>query len=297
MFMEALLHQIQSSFLKLLGTLIQYLPAILVATIIVILTRHVAQFAGKVVKKTAEHTLRNNSLQVFALQVTHIATWGMGLLLASVFLFPDLRLGDLVGLLGLSSVAFGFAFQDIFKNFLAGIFLLLQEPFRIGDRIAVADYEGSVVEVALRSTQIQTYAGEIVVMPNSILLTNPVRVLTALPNRRTDLAIGVDNSLPFATTQEKLLNAIAEVEGVLSDPQPEIDVTSFSSSFLDLTIRYWTFPEIAEVRRTQTQAILAIKQACDRAHLTIESPIRIVSSSERQPSNNFVSSTNTVEIG
>lgn len=295
--MEALLNEIQSSFLKLLGTLIQYLPAILAATIIVFLTRHIAQFAGKVVKKTAKHTVRNNSLQVFAQQVTHVAIWGMGLLLASVFLFPDLRLGDLVGLLGLSSVAFGFAFQDIFKNFLAGIFLLLQEPFRIGDRIAVADYEGSVVEVALRSTQIQTYTGEMVVMPNSILLTNPVRVLTALPNRRTDLALGVDNSLPFATTKEKLLAAIAEVEGVLTDPQPEIDVTSFSGHFLDLVIRYWTFPEIEEVRRTQTKTILALKQACDLANLNIESPIRIVSHNERPFSNNFVSSQNTVEIG
>ncbi|WP_071515869.1 mechanosensitive ion channel family protein [Geitlerinema sp. PCC 9228] len=295
--MEALLVEIQASFLKLLGTLIQYLPSILMATIVVILTRHVAQFAGKVVQKTAKHTVRNNSLQVFALQVTHISVWGMGLLLASVFLFPDLRLGDLVGLLGLGSVAFGFAFQDIFKNFLAGIFLLLQEPFRIGDRIAVADYEGAVVEVALRSTQIQTYAGEIVVMPNSILLTNPVRVLTALPNRRIDLAIGVDTSLPFESTKEILLNAIAEVEGILTDPEPEIDVTSFSSGFVDLTIRYWTFPEIAQVRRTQTEAILALKQACDRAQLTIESPIRTISQSERPGADRFVASNNTVEIG
>ncbi len=83
-------------------------------------------------------------------QVSQVGAWVAGILAASVVAFPDLRLGDLIGLLGLGSVTIGFAFQDIFKNFLAGVLLLLNEPFQLNDQIVVGDFEGTVEEISIR---------------------------------------------------------------------------------------------------------------------------------------------------
>jgi len=96
-------------------------------------------------------------------------SWVAGSSIASVIAFPALGLGDLIGLLGLGSVAISFAFQDIFKNFLAGILLLLHEPFLLGAQIFVEGFEGTVEKISMRSTQILTDRGERVIVPNAIV--------------------------------------------------------------------------------------------------------------------------------
>jgi small conductance mechanosensitive channel len=87
--------------------------------------------------------------------------------IASVIAFPALGLGDIIGLLGVGSVAISFAFQDIFKNFLAGILLQLHEPFLLGAQIFVEGFEGTVEKISMRSTQILTDVGERVIVPNA----------------------------------------------------------------------------------------------------------------------------------
>ncbi|MEG4234162.1 mechanosensitive ion channel [Microcoleus sp. Pol11C3] len=92
--------------------------------------------------------------------------------IACVIVFSALRPGNIIGLLGLDSVAISFAFQDIFKNFLSGILLLLHEPFLWGDQIFVEGFEGTVEKISMRSTHILTDRGERVIVPKAIVLTN-----------------------------------------------------------------------------------------------------------------------------
>ncbi|CDM95240.1 MAG: mechanosensitive ion channel family protein [Limnospira sp. PMC 894.15] len=272
--MNALVQEIQSSLLSLVGSAIQVIPALILAIIVLLITRFAANFVRQFLNSTAPRFVRSTSLQVLLIHTGYVLTWAGGVIIACVIAFPDLRLGDIIGLLGLSSVAIGFAFQDIFKNFLAGILLLLQEPFQIGDQIVVEDYEGTIENISIRSTQMLTYHGERVVIPNSILFTSPVQVKTAESHRRTDLAIGVDYNTPLPMAVETLLNATKTVEGVLSEPEVEVDVVGFGDSSIDLMVRYWTFPERKQVRRVTTQVMIALKQACDEADINIPYPIR-----------------------
>jgi small-conductance mechanosensitive channel len=205
-----------------------------------------------------------------------VAAWVAGALVACVIAFPDLRLGDLIGLLGLGSVAIGFAFQDIFKNFLAGILLLLQEPFQIGDQIRVGDYEGTVEEIAIRSTQIRTYLGERLFVPNAIIFTSEIQVRTAMNCRRTDLPIGVDYNTPLPRVIEVLRDAAMGVDGVFENPAPVVEFEGFGDSAIDLKVRYWTKPTQADVLRVKSKMVMALKQACDRAEINIPYPIRTV---------------------
>lgn len=274
--MDSLVKEVQARLIDLTAQGVTILPGLVFAVIVLLLTRTAANLVHRGMRKMANRTLNSLSLRSLLVQTSYAATWVAGILFACILAFPDLGLGDLIALLGLGSVAIGFAFQDIFKNFLAGVLLLLQEPFSLGDQIIVQDFEGTVEEIALRSTQIRTYQGELVVMPNSIVFTSPVQVMTGKPQRRTDLAIGVDYNTPLPIAVKTMFDAAKGVEEVLSTPAVEVDITGFGDSSIDLIVRYWTQSEQKIVRRIKTQMMIALKQACDSADISIPYPIRTV---------------------
>ncbi len=265
---------IKSSIKELISNAVLIFPSLLTALIIIFLTRFIAQLVAGIVTKLGEKAIRSKSLQILLSKTVYVATWTVGILLSAVIAFPGLSLGDIIATLGLSSVAIGFAFQDIFKNFLAGILLLLQEPFRIGDQIIIENYEGTVERVDIRTTKIRTYTGERVLLPNSTVFTSAVQVRTAFNSRRTDLAVGVDYNTPLPKATEILEQAIAQIDGVLQNPAPEIDLVGFGDSSIDFVVRYWTLPQQIEVRRVKTQVIIGIKRVFDNADINIPYPIR-----------------------
>ena len=288
-----LIQTIQSSLLALVGRGVQIIPALIAAIAVLLATRYGAIPIKRVTKATLEKLVSSPSLRALFIQLVSVALWGTGILVACILLFPDLGLGDLIALLGLGSVAIGFAFQDIFKNFLAGVLLLLNEPFRLNDQIIVADFEGTVEAINVRSTEIRTYQGERVVIPNAIVFTSAVQVLTDRPARRTDLAIGLDYNTPLPRARQLLQTALAEVEGVLNHPPVEVDLVGFGDSSIDLVVRYWSLPQAVHMRQTRSQVIMALKAACDAADLSIPYPIRSVYFFDQQTFNDHkISSSN-----
>lgn len=274
--MEKILDTIIIGLYELLKITIKIFPTILVTLIIILLTRHTANFLKVFSEKLSKKTFKSQSLQLLVVKITYIGTWIIGTLLACVFIFPDFTLGDIVAALGLSSVAIGFAFQDIFKNFISGILILIQEPFRINDQIIIDKYEGTVELIDIRTTRIKTYTGEKILIPNSKIFTDAVRVRTAYGNRRTDLEVGVDYSTSLSDVKEILYSTIIQIEEVLKYPNPEVDLIAFGDSSIDLIVRYWTTPREHIVRKVQTKAIIAIKQAFDEANINIPYPIRSI---------------------
>src|SRR6056297_463382 len=116
---------------------------------------------------------RTNLTEVLQM-LTRIAIWITGGLLALTVVFPSITPAQALTTLGLGSVAVGFAFKDTFENFLAGILLLLREPFRIGDYVDVEGIEGQIEEITIRDTRVRQTDGQLVVTPNSVLFQNPV---------------------------------------------------------------------------------------------------------------------------
>lgn len=272
--MSRIIETIVNSLHDLLGQTIKHSPGLISATIVIFLTRYVVQITEKIVDETGKRLVKSTSLQILFVKTAKIGVWILGILVTCILAFPSAELGHIIGTLGISSVAIGFAFQDIFKNFLAGIILLIEEPFRIGDEVIIDGYQGVVMHISIRTTQIRTYNGEKVLLPNSTVFTDAVKVFTAYSFRRTDLGVGVDynTSLPEAT--KILQTTIFDVQGVLQEPFPEIDLVNFGDSSIDFVVRYWTEPQQKQVRYVQTQAIVAIKKAFDAADINIPYPIR-----------------------
>lgn len=295
--MNELIQTINRSFLRLVGEAIEILPELFLASIVLLLTRYGARLVKKVVRVSAIRFVKSISLQLLFEQIASVSVWVMGVLFASTLVFPSLRLGDIIGLLGLSSVAFGFAFQDIFKNFLAGVLLLLNEPFRVNDQIIVNNYEGTVESIDIRATQIRTYQDERVVIPNAIVFTSPVQVLTHYPARRTDLEIGLGYNTSLPKAREALLSALSQVDGILPTPPLEVDIVGFGESSINFVVRYWTLPQKIHVRRIRSEVVMALKAACDESNLNIPFPIRTLYFPDGQTADNHNSLRSSGQMG
>ena len=163
-------------------------------------------------------------------------------------------------LLGISGVAIGFAFRDILQNFLAGILILLTEPFQMDDQIVFKDFEGTVENIQTRATTIRTYDGRRIVIPNSELFTNSVTVNTAFENRRLQYDIGIGYGDDIDRAKQLILEAIASVDDVLSDPAPDALVVDLAESSLNIRARWWVKPpRRADILDKQDQVLAAIK--------------------------------------
>ncbi|MBD2538363.1 mechanosensitive ion channel family protein [Coleofasciculus sp. FACHB-SPT36] len=184
----------------------------------------------------------------------------VGLFVSLSIVIPTFKAGDLVQLLGISGVAIGFAFRDILQNFLAGILILLTEPFQIDDQIVFKDFEGTVENIQTRATTIRTYDGRRIVIPNSELFTNSVTVNTAFENRRLQYDVGIGYGDDIDRAKQLILEAIASVDGVLEDPAPDALVVDLADSTVNIRARWWVQPpRRADILDKQDQVLAAIK--------------------------------------
>ncbi|MDX2140548.1 MAG: mechanosensitive ion channel family protein [Chloroflexota bacterium] len=198
-----------------------------------------------------------------ALVFGRLTRWGIvfgGVLIALTIILPSFNPAQLIELLGISGVAIGFAFRDILQNFLAGILLLLTEPFKIGDQIIVGNYEGTVEDIQARATYITTYDGRRVVIPNATLFTDSVTVNTAFERRRTEYDVGIGYGDDTESARSIMLEAMRGVPGVLPEPAPDVIVVELAPSSVNLRARWWSASRRADILDIQDQVITAIKK-------------------------------------
>ena len=122
-------------------------------------------------------------------------------------------------------IVIGLSLQDILRNFFAGVWVLVERPFRIGDTIDVSGYSGLVEEISFRTTQLRTADGREVIVPNGTFMTSPVVNLTRFPTRRLAawLALPEDKG---ALSADDVRTALAKVDGISPEPAPQVELRS-----------------------------------------------------------------------
>jgi small conductance mechanosensitive channel len=161
---------------KIIQGAVALLPNIILAAAVFIVFAIAARIGKWLISRLGKKKrLRQNAATLLG-KLLQLAILMIGFLAAMSVVAPSFRLSDLIKILGIGGVAIGFAFKDILQNFLAGILLLIHEPFQIGEQINVTGLEGAVKEIQSRATVITTPDGDHVVIPNATLFTNPVTV-------------------------------------------------------------------------------------------------------------------------
>ena len=240
---------------------IKILPNLLVAIVLFI----IFYFISKLIKRLILRRFKSNNRANLGEVLSGFVKWVvliMGFLLCATIVVPSLNPGDLIAGLGVSSVAIGFAFKDILQNWLAGMLILLRQPFEIGDQIEVNDFEGTVEKIETRATLIKTYDNQKVVVPNSEIYTSAVKVKTAYESRRSQYDVGIG----YADSIEQASNVITKaISGVRGIDQNKIEVLPWdlAASWVTLRVRWWTDTTRAEVVKVYANVINAIKQALD----------------------------------
>jgi small conductance mechanosensitive channel len=226
----------------LIANFSQRLPYMAVALLVFILFYIIGVVLRRVAARFTLRTRRHRSVGIVLGRLGQGVLVLLGLLIALVIAVPGFTPGQLVSVLGLSSVAIGFAFRDILQNFLSGILLLLSEPFRIGDQIKSGDFEGTVENIETRATSIVTYDGRRIVMPNSTLFVNPVTVNTANEKRRLEYDIKLPKDSDVQKMRQVILRAVTPLPHVLEDPSPDVLLVGFTDNDVTLRLRWWIRP-------------------------------------------------------
>ncbi|WP_119672202.1 mechanosensitive ion channel family protein [Deinococcus sp. RM] len=215
-----------------------------------------------------------------ALVFGRLAGWvilTLGVLVALTVVFPTLTAASLFGALGVSGVAIGFAFKDIFQNLLAGLLILITRPFRIGDQIVSGEHEGTVEDIQVRATLLRTYDNRRVVIPNSELYTNRVIVNTAYDRRRLAVTVGIGYGDDIAQAKRIILDTLSTVEDIRRDPAPTVLVRELADFSVNLEVRYWIDPPIRrEVVESQDRVLESLKPALIAAGIDLPLPTQQV---------------------
>ena len=250
------------------------LPNIGVALVVAVVFWFLGMGIGALIRKSAGRRGRENLGDVGGALMRWAVTI-IGFMLAVTIVAPTVTPGDLIAGLGVSSVAIGFAFKDILQNMLAGILILLRQPFEVGDQIVSGGHEGTVEKIETRATMIKTYDGRRVVIPNSDIYTDSVVVNTAFDTRRSEYDIGIGCSDDWDTARKVMQDACASVEGVETDPAPETIPVELGDSANIVRLRWWTKSDRASQIHTFGAVLQAVYKALDEKGIDMPYPTQV----------------------
>lgn len=279
--MDGINAQIDSYLDPLIQRIILFLPKLAAAIVIFLFTLWIAAFVARMIEGAAKRRQVDSET---LLLLTRLSRWGT--ILFGVLWALETVDGNITGFLaGLGLVGFtiGFALQDIAKNFVAGIMLLVQQPFNVGDVIAVAGFEGTIEHIYVRATAIRTIDGLYVLIPNADVYINPITNYTKASRRRLRLQVGVAYGSDLEQVTRVALDAIRQAPGVLAiEPwQPQVVFQGFGGSSIDLTLFYWI--DVAEISflAAQDQGVKRIDAAFAQAGIEIPYPVVTIKGLDR----------------
>ncbi len=253
---------------------IAILPNLAVAIVVLILTWIVAKFAVRIADKLTGRSHMRESLRQLLETVVRLFIWILGIMLALIIAIPGFTPTGMIAGLGIGALAIGFAFQDIFENFLAGILIMLREKMRIGDLIEIEGVLGKVEKITLRETYIRQLSNELTIMPNSMLFKNAVKILTDDTVRRNEVVVGVSYETDLEVAQKAIEDAMTTVDAVVKDRPVIVYAQEFGGSSIDFLVQWYAQSAARDLRQTKSEAIKAIKKSLDAAGIDIPFPIQ-----------------------
>ena len=248
------------------------LPNLAIALVVLIITWIVARFAVRIADALVGRTKIRASLRNLTETLVKLAIWIAGLLVAAAVAVPGFTPAGAIASLGIGAVAIGFAFQDIFENFLAGVLIMLREKMRIGDVIEVEGVTGRVEHITLRETHIRQLSNELTIMPNSMIFKNPVKILTDDSLARTEIIAGVSYDTDLEQAEKVIRDAVEALDGIDQSKGVEVYASEFGASSVDFKVRFWAGSKPRDGWQARSLAIKAIKRALDDAGIEIPFP-------------------------
>jgi small conductance mechanosensitive channel len=255
--------------------LVIMLPNILLALVVGILVFFIAKGIKILVKRYLLAKWQNEELKSITAKVIQVTVIILGFLFALSIVNLDKTVTSILAGVGVVGIAIGFAFQDIAANFISGVFMASNKPFKLGDVIDTGDISGTVKQLNLRTTVVRTFQGNDVIIPNNQIFQNPLINYTTSPERRIELEVGVSYSSDLKQVKELTTKAIKKLDGLIPDKPIEVYFHEFGGSSINFSVRFWTGnTATSNFVLMKSNAVEAIKAVYDEHNIDIPFPIR-----------------------
>jgi len=246
-----------------------FVANVLAVLVILLLGKLVISGVLRVLRSVIRKSKRASELiERFILNVVHKILWVLVLMVGLSQLGIDM--GPMIAGLGVGGFIIGFAFQETLGNFAAGMMLMINEPFKVGDYIEAAGAAGSVTDVNIMASTLTTADNRVITIPNRKVWGDKIVNFSAMELRRLDLVIGIGYSADIeraVKTIEGLLDASAKV---VADPKPVIAVNELGDSAVSLVVRPWCGK--ADYWPLRFELMRSIKEAFDAEGIEIPFP-------------------------
>lgn len=222
---------------KGLDYIMEFLPNLITAAIILLVGLWIIRIINKAVHRFFERKDYDLTLETF---LQSLIKNGLKLLL---FVLVVMQLGvpgsSLVAMVGAAGLAIGLALQGSLANFAGGVLILLFKPFKVGDFISAQGVDGTVKEISIFTTKLNTFGNQVAIIPNGQLSNNNIINFNAENTRRNKIDVGIGYGSNIKKAKDILLEICAADERILKDPAPEVYVGALADSSVNLTLRFW----------------------------------------------------------
>jgi small-conductance mechanosensitive channel len=253
----------------------QQLPNYLFAIVAFIATLFLSRVAKQWTKHSVKERVEDPETQELVARIVRWTVLILGTLTAANQI-PGINITSLLTGLGVLGFTIGFALQDIARNFIAGLLLLMRQPFSVGDAVEIAGHTGTVMDITTRDTVIKTMDGVMEIIPNLDVYTNPIVNYSEFPLRRRTVMIGLGYGEDVAKAKELFLNAVRNTEGVAEEPAPEIITEELGDSALTIAARFWVNQETHNLFAVHSEVVEAINKSAEREGIDLPYPTQIV---------------------
>lgn len=260
-----------TNYFDFIDSLPPIVPNIFTALLIFFGSLFLARFLRKLLSKMLKKRAVDFELSILLGQLLYWGIIAFGII-TSLGRFFDVT--AFIAGLGILGFTIGFAMQDIMQNFVAGIILLIQQPFNVGEDVEAAGYSGTVLTINIRTTEMRDFDGRIIIIPNAQILSNSITNFSQAKSLRVVLPIGISYDADHDKARQTILDAIADIPGLLKDPAPNIAFHTFGGSSIDLTIYFWIDTNLTDPKSAKNIAVTKIKTALDKKGIQIPFPIQ-----------------------
>lgn len=256
--------------------IVAFLPRLGLALLVLLIAWLLSRWASRILRTRLERQKADPEMVTLLQMVTRWGVLILGIMLALEQIAPG-RLTTLLAGVGILGVTLGFALQDVAKNFVAGILLLITQPFELGDTITVSDYTGKVTTINLRSTELLEVDGRFVIIPNADIFVSSIINYSRSIERRVDLKIAVNPDTDLEKAVRIGLGALEDVPAVMADPKPVLIFDAFGDATIDGYLRYWIDTSKGDMLETQHSVLRNVQQAYDAEGIVMPYPTMEVS--------------------
>lgn len=251
------------------------LPNLAVAIVVMVITFFISKGIRKLFSKVIYKFSTNVAVNKLLSSTLTIITFIIGFFVALSVLELDKAVTSLLAGAGVVGLAIGLAFQDPILNLFSGIVMSIREPFKIGDIIKSNGYFGTIEKISLRSTKLKKFSGEDVIIPNNMVIQNPIENYSMTQFRRVEISCGVGYGDDLEKAEKIAIEAIENNIAHDKSKPVELFYEEFGDSSINFQLRFWL--DMAEQKnylQFKSNAIKALKKAFDDNGISIPFPIR-----------------------